>query len=105
MSGVDGGPVQLHLVDSNGMGRMTLSRVVMRRTGNNEYNKQQEPCLQKKHLTLDSSRASFPRRSLCPSRLALHGFSTNRYEAYVGYWSKLEHALLVIASRVRGDTR
>ena len=44
---VDGGPVQLHLVDSNGMGRMTLSRVVMRRTGNNEYNKQREPCLQK----------------------------------------------------------
>ena len=28
---------------------MTLSRVVMRCTGNNEYNtKQQEPCLQKK---------------------------------------------------------
>ena len=46
MSRVDGGPVQFHLVDSNGMGRMTLSRVVMRRTGNNEYNKQQEPCLQ-----------------------------------------------------------
>ena len=29
MSGVDGGPVELHLVDSNGMGRMTLSRVVI----------------------------------------------------------------------------
>ena len=48
MSRVDGGPVQLHLVDSDGMRRMTLSRFVMRRTGNNEYNKQQEPCLYKK---------------------------------------------------------
>ena len=73
MSGVDGGPVQLHLVDSNGMGRMTLSRVVMRRTGNNEYNKQQEPCLQKKLLTHDSSRVSFPRSSECPPRLATTG--------------------------------
>ena len=48
MSRVGGGPVQFHLVDSNGMGRMTLSRVVMRRAGNNEYNKQQEPCLQER---------------------------------------------------------
>ena len=63
MSGVDGGPVQLHLVDSNGMGRMTLSRVVMRRTGNNEYNEQQEPRLQQK--------TSHPRwfESLFPSTL------------------------------------
>lgn len=73
MSGVDGGPVQLHLVNGNAMGRMTLSRVVMRRTGNNEHNKQQEPCLQKKLLTRDSSRASFPRRSVSPSRLATTG--------------------------------
>ena len=51
MSGVDGVPVQLHLVDSNGMGRMPLSRVVMRCTGNNEDNKQQEPCLQEQKLS------------------------------------------------------